>query len=294
MTPRPVDLWVMTYSMPLSDDDIRNYSNSEARRAMLPFWIAYDHLDSLSALSALGSSITLRIEDDDRLYNDGAATSIATALEDIRHQVPGLRLDGVIIGNEPERDFDWTWRSEDWGNRYDAGHNAWGGRAYEHAVATARVRAALAAARVPALSAAWRVRRKVPRDPGQPGWGSWYRMTADQYDGCDGNCAHIYLDRKESPEDENRFLWQVGNEEARCHRPIWFTEVGIRYAGSQVAKMLAYMDLLRLLLDPSSGRDTSRFRAFAPFVCNAAAGQHADYVITDPSAYYVLGTYLSR
>lgn len=284
----------MTYSMPLGPPDLANFSNSEARRAMMPFWIADTHPDSLAALTSLGAAVTLRIEDDYRLYSTSGPDQVNAALDRMFRAVPGLRLDGVIVGNEPEREYDWTWESEDWGNRYTEGHRSWGGRAYEHAVATSRVRGVLQMRRIPALSAAWSVRRKVPRTPGQPGRGSWYRICADQYDGCDGNCVHLYLDRKESPEDENRLLWQLGNEEERCHKPIWITEVGIRYAASQVAKMLGYMDLLRLILDPASGHDTSRFRAYAPFVCNAAPGQHQDYVISDPSAYYTIGTYLSR
>lgn len=308
-TDKPSHLWMLHFSMPLSEEDRANYDRAHACRVMMPFWLAYrDWLshptdNSLLFLRSRGAELTLRIEEPrveegiSGYYTVQGSTDIVNALSDLLHA--GIMVEAVVIGNEPEGEFDLKRGSASWGNQRTVAFPLMGGRAEAHALAVSRLHAKIMQARLPVkvVSPGWALHnRTVPRAPALPGRGTWYRWTGDAYDECHGNGAHLYLDNYLSEEDQNRALWQLHLEEERCHKPIWLLEVGVFAEGqNQMYRMLAYQDLLMQLLDPRNGGHGGALAAYCPFVCNGTGlGWKAQYLLTEPLVYNTLGTFLSR
>jgi hypothetical protein len=205
----------------------------------------------------------------------------------VKAKVP---VEAVIVGNEPENDYDLTWNSQNWGNSPDAWFRQPGGKAQAHAEAVAYLVHSLQAIQIPCVSPGWTHKRITPRDSPQPGRESWRELTGYAYNACAANGAHIYQHFAVSDEDDNRFLWAIGEEIARCHKAVWLNEFNINNGG-QVERMRACIHFAELLSQQAWG---SRVVSLCAFVSNGTGiGYGAGYIMRDPECYQLLAEYLN-
>ncbi len=268
--------------------DRANLEASGVKRVQMFLGVAANSIEQLDYLASKGVRVSLRIEEPNRgqeaasYYNPNTYGDILNRIRAVKAHVG---IEAVIIGNEPEHDYDLTW-SGAWGNNPDQWFRAPGGKAQAHAGAVAQLGSAVKALGVGVVSPGWSHKRITPRDAPQPGRASWRELALPAYNACDANGAHIYAHDWSSEEDDNRYLWTLGEEVARCHRSVWINETNV-HKGEDVWQMESIIKMWQLIgAQPWGGRVVS----FCPFVANGTGvGYDPIYIIRDPAAYRVLG-----
>lgn len=278
---------------PMDALDRQNLLTSGVRRVQLFLDTAVSHPEQLDWLAAQSVKVILRISEPDRgkeassYYNPNTYGDILNRIRTVKEHVG---VEAVIIGNEPEHDYDLTWSSLNWGNNPDLWFRAPGGKASAHAGAVAQLGNAVKALGVGVVSPGWSHKRIRPQQSPQPGRMSWRELTLPAYNACDANGAHLYADDWASPEDENRYLWALGEEIARCHRAVWVNETNV-HKGEDAWQMQSVIKMYQLIQSQAWG---GRMVSFCPFVSNGnGAAYDPIYIIRDPAAYAMLGALTS-
>jgi len=281
--------WALFFPAPMSGADRANLRASGVRRVQTFLTTALAHPEQLDYLAAQGVRVSLRLDEPNRgqegssYYNRLNHPDILAKVRAVKMRVP---VEAVIMGNEPENDYDLTWNSTNWGNMPDQWYRLPGGKAQAHAEAVADLAFALRGMGVASVSPGWTHKRITPRDAPQPGRESWRELTAYAYNACAANGAHLYAHDWASAEDENRYLWATGKEVARCHRAVWINETNV-HKKEDVWQMQTVIAMYQLLMAQSWG---SRVVSFCPFVSNTGGpGYDSVYVLSDPAAYELLG-----
>jgi hypothetical protein len=246
----------------------------------------------LQWLAQQGIRLTIRIEEPNAgeergsYYDWPAQVPIMAKIRAVQALVD---VEAVIVGNESEGPYDLTWASHNWGNTPDATWILPGGKAQAHNAAVHAMGLLLRPLGVKVISPGWAIRRITPTDPPQPGRMSWRELCAPSYNECDYNGVHIYEYSAISPEDDNRFLWTLGEELARCHRAVWLNEFNVS-TGTALERMRACIHFAQLI-DATPWAD--RVQSITPFVSNGTGvGYDPGYVMRDPQCYTELAAWL--
>jgi hypothetical protein len=297
--------FALFYPEPLDNVDYQNLRMSGVRRVQMFYKTALVLPRQLEELAQMGVGVTLRLEEPHMIpvaesyYNAANHASIKAGVEQIKRRVA---VEAVIVGNEPEHPYKLVW-GERWGNNPDQEFPNPGGRAQAHADAVAAITPVLKGAAVRVVSPGWTHKRITPRDRPEPGRMSWRELTLPAYNACDGNGAHVYAHSWVSPEDENRFLWALGEEIARCHKAVWLNETNVRAGGlDPVARMRCVRQMADLIAQRHVGghevpfwHDGGRVVSFCPFVSNGRPDEEwSPMIIRHPQAYFELGQWLGN
>lgn len=264
------------YSLPLDAQDWASLTASHVKRVML--MLPFADQATLARLNSMGVSVTLRCPED-AYYDDLAPLRIRNAVQACASV---CKVDAVIVGVEPESEFDFTYGSPTWGAE----------RAYAHREAFTRVMTALKAAGFAVASPGWRIRAITEDDPPQPGEAQWAEICRLQYDRADYNAVHIYEHAWDGPVNEWRFKTTLRELEKQWHKMLLIDEIGINH-GTQIERMRGYLDIAQLLLTHPLGK---RVAMLCPFVANGNPGNppswSPNYVIRDPAAYTLLAHWI--
>jgi hypothetical protein len=280
---------------PMDELDFQNLRMSECRRVQLFYRTALVLPRQLEVLAQMGVSVTLRLEEPSQIpisesyYSQANHGSIRAGIEQIRRKVP---VQAVIVGNEPEHPYNLAW-GHPWGNTPTPAFPSAGGRAQAHSDAVAALQPILKGLGVKAVSPGWTHKRITPRDDPQPGRMTWRELCAGAYNACDGNGAHVYAHNFISPEDENRYLWALGEEVARCHRSVWLNETNVNTRGISDAERMAKVRAMAELIAAQGWG--GRVVTFCPFTSNGRDDEEWSHLIMrSPQAYFELGQWLQQ
>lgn len=283
------DWFCLFFPEPLDGIDTQNLITSGVRRVQVFFKTALAIPAMLTGLAALGVRVILRVEEDD-YYDDGAPSRVVDGVRAIMQLV---QVEAVIVGNEPEQGYDLTVGSPNWGNNPDALFAK--GKAFEHAYAFDGVRKLLVGLHVKVVSPGWSCNRMTPNDAPQPGRETWERICSMAYGQADYNGAHVYVLNWLGDEDSNRYKWELGNEEERCHKPLWINECN---SGSSQATAVQHMAAVLQMADIARTHPqlASRVASFCPFVSNGLGppSYPMAYVMKDPRCYELVAAWMQR
>lgn len=296
------DWFSLFYPEPLDGVDIANLRTCGVRRVQVFFRTAQNRPQMLQQLAAMGIRVILRLEEPSKeepleatYYGANAWLWVRMGLLQVMQAVA---VEAVIVGNEPEHDYDLTWRSANWGNNADGKWRT--GKAWQHAQAFEQVRRALADVPVKVISPGWSCQRLTPNDAPQPGRATWGRICADAYNGTFvanpqeaakiKTGAHIYVHNWLGEEDRNRFKWEFGNELERCHRAIWINECNANN-GEHLQRMQAILEMSDLIRSHAEG---DRVESFCPFVSNGLGNAYPiGYIMREAECYQRLGAWMN-
>jgi hypothetical protein len=277
---------------PMDSQDYTNLRMSGIKRVQMFYKTALVLPRQLEELNRMGVAVTLRLEEPhmvlvaESYYNAATHPSIRAGVEQIKRRVA---VEATVAGNEPAHGYDLTWRSRNWGNNPDAEFPNAGGRAVAHAQGVEGVTAALRGVSN-VITPGWEHKRITPRDHPQPGRMTWRELCLGAYNKCD-NGAHLYAHSMLSPEDENRFLWALGEEVARCHRAVWLNEVSVKSTALDDVGRMAKIRLMADLIAQQEWGD--RVVSFCPFVSNGRPDEEwSNMIMRAPQAYFELGGWL--
>jgi hypothetical protein len=281
------------YPEPLSGRDYTNLATCGVKRVQLFFKSALNLPRQLEELARMGVRVTLRLEEPPMLpipqtyYNPATHAQIREGVFAVKRLVS---VEAVVVGNEPEIEYNLAWGGR-WGNNPEPRYPEPGGRAWAHGQAVRGVQAALRGV-CQVISPGWSHKRVRPLDEPQPGRMTWRELTLPGYNVCDGNGAHVYAENWLSPEDENRYMWWLGEEVARCHRAVWLNETQVDTRGlPDLRQMQAVTKMADLI---GSVRWGERVVSFTPFCANGQPNEPWSHMImTDPAAYEHLGRWLA-
>lgn len=278
--------FALFFPQPMDAQDKANLATSGIKRIQLFLGVANNYPLQLDYLAGQGVRVTLRIEEPSSgqeaqsYYHAATHDVILSQIREVQKHIP---VEAVIIGNEPEHDYDLSWQSGNWGNQPDQWYPGAGGKAQAHADAVMLLGIRLKMRGLGPVSPGWSHKRMTPRDPAQPGRATWRELCAPAYNRMD-NGAHIYALNWMGAEDENRYLWALGNELERCHRAVWINETNVGAKDLRdLERMRAVIDVARLI---GSGAWGNRVVSFCPFVSNGLANPSWGHMrIREPQAY---------
>lgn len=307
---RAADIWGLRFPMPLDEQDRDNLSASGARRVIIEFWQQQNHMGNLVELGQRGVSVILNVEEPDpprahidprSYYHPDGARAILEALNIYRDFA---NIEAVVVGREPEHEYDLTWASDPaeggWGNTpWGVWKDDWAGKASAHADAFERVVEVLRRSGVKVVSPGWTHRRITPHDPAQPGRMTWARLCAVAYNKGAAGAIHLYGHGAQTlykdGEDYNRLVWALGNERERVHTEPWIIEADTSpEQGGDVDHMNWCIGMYEAITNPAHANGQG-LGAFIPFTSNGVPGENwpPRFLIRDPAAYQVLGAYLA-
>lgn len=285
----------------MSEQDHNNRAVAGIHRVQLFLGVGYNRRGQLHRLAAEGVSVIFRIEEPSRdnpqevngsYYTADGRARIARQLSEIQASVPGLVVEAVVAGNEPEIEYTLLRGVDDWGDKPEPNFSQ--GRVWEHRFAVGELRRLLAPLVV--VAPGWSDQRLTPRHSPQPGRMTWARIVADVYNGGPAG-LHAYsinYSGPAGPEDENRLLWYVGNELERIHGEAWINEINVAthaLDGQPVVRMQMVMAMYDLL---AAQPWSEPIKSFCPFVSNGRADQPwSNMIMRDPAAYVELGRWMA-
>lgn len=289
----------------LDATDRANLLTSTVKRVYLHFNMAHRFPLELQWLAQQGRRVVLRIEEPNHhnageiatsYYNSDTHPSIKSKLEQMMRVVS---VEAVTIGNEPEHEFNLT-RGHPWGNEYSEKWRHWKGKVGVHSEAIGRLAFTLKDMPVQLVSPGWTHKRKVPKDPPEPGRADWARTCTVAYNKLQGGGIHLYGHGAETlyenGEDYNRLLWSFGHELERVHTKPWVLEINTApNKGSELEHMRWVCRMYEVLTGPehSMGNDLA---FYCPFTSNGIPGEAwpQKFLMRDPACYAYLAEWLSR
>lgn len=280
---------------PLDATDEGNLLESGVLRVQLFYGVASNKTEELTWLASKGRSVILRLEEPNRDNGTEIATSYYNGVargritERVSELADLVAIEAVIIGNEPEFQYDLTRGSKNWGNKGEPYFPE--GRVFAHQYALNEMREELASIGIASVAPGWTHKRIVPRDTPQPGRAMWGRVCTEAYNKCKAGGIHAYQHDWASHEDENRVLWWIGNELERVHTEAWWNEGNAnKRAMTQVQRMGACLGMFDIV-DEQPWGDT--FTSRCPFVSNGRLDQEWSHMIMrDRICYTVLGQWM--
>lgn len=276
--------------------DYANLDTCGVRRLQMFVGTASDprQTDQLKWLARNGVAVTLRIEEPNLGEERGSyydPLARGNIIARVRYVQTLVSVEAVIVGNEPEHQYDLSWRSQNWGNTPDLFFPEQGGKAQAHNDALLAMIPLLRGLGVRVVSPGWTHRRVRPQQEAQPGRMSWRELCLPAYNACDRNGSHIYADSMASAADDERYLDEVGDEAGRCHRGIDLNETNIGTRSvTPVERMAALLEMYRLI---AQSPDAGRFETFCFFCSNGRPDENwAHMIIRDPASYGMLADWM--
>ena len=268
--------FALFFPQPMDEADKTNLLISGVQRIQAFLNIAHNNREQLRWLAGHGIRVVFRIDEPSRgnaaevaasYYRVAGRVEIARKIGEIRMDVPGLNIEAVIGGNEPEIEYDLR-RNAVWGDRPEA--NFAQGRVWEHRLAVSELRRLLAPTLV--VAPGWSHKQQTPRDAPEPGRATWGRIVSDVYNQGPGG-LHAYCINWAGPEDENRLLWWVKHELERIHGDVWINEINVvthALDTQPVDRMRAVLAMYDLL---AAQQWSGAIKSYCPFVSNGLPGQ---------------------
>jgi hypothetical protein len=280
--------------------DEGNILASKVRRVQLFLNVAYNSQAQLHWLAALQIRVIFRLDEPSKdnaaqvaasYYSDAGRAEIVRKLRVLKG-IPGLEIEAVIIGNEPEIEYDLTRGSGNWGDKPEP--NFPQGRVWEHQYSLGEIRPQIQALGIKAIAPGFSHRRIRPAQKPQPGKVMWGRICTTEYDKCDLGGSHLYANSWASVEDDNRYLWAAGEECERIHTGVSIDESGVDSAPSELERMRAIMRQYELLASDPEGGWGDVVASFCAFVSNGRTGQTWSHMIMrEPQCYVELGQWIT-
>ena len=236
-------------------------------------------------LWAMGYELIVRVPED-----EAEKGNISNTIDNIRSIAKYLYA--VIWGNEPEKGYDLTIESPNYGNKPDKDYPQ--GKAFYHAYRLGLAIDLLSQVwevkigKVRIISPGWSIRQIGESDPEQPGQQVWADICKDVYGRCYAQGMHVYGYGWESPIDRTRALKAVGRMETLFPgRKWWINEFNV-FKGTDLQQATAFTEFGDLLtLNPN-------VEGLALFTSNGTPNDWpAEYLVTDPQAYLLIGQWIS-
>ncbi len=289
--------FALFFPEPLANIDQANLLMSRVQRVEMLLSVARNNPAQLNWLAAHGIRAIFRVEEPSRgniaevaasYYRPDGRVSVTHRLAEIRASAPGLTIEAVIAGNEPEVEYDLRRNTPTWGDLPEATFPQ--GRVWEHRFAVSELRRLLAPTVV--VAPGWSHKQQTPRDAPEPGRATWGRILADVYN--QGPAAmHAYCINWLGSEDEHRLLWWVKHELERIHSDVWVDEINVvthTLDSEPVERMRAVLGMYDLI----AAQDwSSVIKSFCPFVANGRSDQGwSNMIMNDRNCYSLLAQWI--